>query len=305
MNQATIELLMHPKHITNDVRELIKSDFQNQITQSIKAIHKWIEIEEYQSKDERKQLLACLDIESIVVDILSTTFMHAQSPMPFISIASMIRIDGMDKLASLKTVSELLTLLVHTKLYEIQRTKDNRYIYSLLELPFDHPLSKRVRLSCYLPPLVEKPMKIENNYQSGYHTIDDCVILGYTENQHKHKLALDTLNTLNSIEYELDTYVLNNFEKEWHREELHDDELALLSNDEQLEYHIQHQTWQQYQEQFQVLSEMLQNKTLYFLHKYDKRGRVYTQGYHFSNQGSSFEKACLNLKTKELITGEL
>lgn len=305
MTQATIEMLMHPKHITNDVRELIKSDFQNQITQSIKAIHKWIEIEEYQSKDERKQLLACLDIESIVVDILSTTFMYAQSPMPFISIASMIRIDGMDKLASLKTVSELLALLVHTKLYEIQRTKDNRYIYSLLELPFDHPLSKRVRLSCYLPPLVEKPMKIENNYQSGYHTINDCVILGYTENQHKHKLALDTLNTLNSIEYELDPYVLNNFEKEWHREELHDDELALLSNDEQLDYHIQHQTWQQYQEQFQVLSEMLQNKSLYFLHKYDKRGRVYTQGYHFSPMGSSFEKACLNLAKRELITGDL
>lgn len=305
MNQQDIELLMHPKHITNDVRELIKSDFQNQITQSIKAIHKWIEIEEYQSKDERKQLLACLDIEKIVVDILATTFMYAQSPMPFISIASMIRIDGMDKLSSLKTVSELLALLVHTKLYEIQRTRDNRYIYSLLELPHDHPLAKRVRLSCYLPPMVEKPKMIYNNYQSGYHTVNDCVILGYTENQHKHKLALDTLNTLNSIEYELDPYVLNNFEKEWHREELHDDELTLLSNDEQLDYHIQHQTWQQYQEQFEVLSELLKDKTLYFLHKYDKRGRIYTQGYHFSNQGTSFEKACLNLKTKELITGEL
>ena len=305
MNQQQIELLMHPKHITNDVCELIKSDFQNQITQSIKAIHKWIEIEEYQSKDERKQLLACLDIEKIVVDILSTVFMYAQSPMPFISIAAMIRIDSMDKLASLKTVSELLALLVHTKMYEIQQTRNSRYIYSLLEIPFDHPLSKRLRLSCYLPPLVDKPMKIENNYQSGYHTVNDCVILGYTENQHKHKLALDTLNTLNSIEYELDPYVLNNFEKEWHREELHNDELALLSNDEQLKYHIQHHTWQQYQEQFEVLSEMLQNKTLYFLHKYDKRGRVYTQGYHFSNQGTSFEKACLNLKTKELITGEL
>lgn len=305
MSQKDIELLLHPKHITNDVRTLIKSDFQNQITQSIKAIHKWINVDEYHSKNKRKEILSCLDIEKIVVDILTTTFMYAQSPIPFISIAAMVQISGMDKLSSLKTVSELLALLVHTKMYEIQQTRDSRYIYSLLELPFDHPLSKRIELSCCLPPMVEKPMKIESNYQSGYHTINDCVILGYTENQHKHKLALDTLNTLNSIEYELDSYVLNNFEKEWYREELHDDELALLSNDEQLDYHTQHQTWQQYQEQFEVLSEMLQNKTLYFLHKYDKRGRVYTQGYHFSNQGTSFEKACLNLKTKELITGEL
>lgn len=305
MIQQDIELLMHPKHITNDVRELIKSDFQNQITQSIKAIHKWINVEEYQSKDERKQLLSCLDIESIVVDILTTTFMYAQSPMPFISIASMIRIDGMDKLSSLKTVSELLALLVHTKLYEIQRTRDNRYIYSLLELPHDHPLAKRVRLSCYLPPMVEKPKMIHNNYQSGYHTVNDCVILGFTENQHKEHLALDVINRLNSIKYSLDPFILGNYEKQWHREELHEDELALLDNQEQLDYHIQHQTWQQYQEQFEVLSELLKDKTLYFLHKYDKRGRIYTQGYHFSNQGTSFEKACLNLKTKELITGEL
>lgn len=305
MTQATIELLMHPKHITNDVRELIKTDFQNQITQSIKAIHKWIMVEEYQSKNERKELLSCLDIESIVMDILSTTFMYAQSPMPFISIASMIRIDGMDKLSSLKTVSELLALLVHTKLYEIQRTKDNRYIYSLLELPHDHPLTKRVRLSCYLPPMVEKPKMIHNNYQSGYHTVNDCVILGFTENRHKEHLALDVINRLNSIKYSLDPFILGNYEKQWHREELHDDELALLDNQDQLDYHIQHQTWQQYQEQFEVLSELLKDKTLYFLHKYDKRGRIYTQGYHFSNQGTSFEKACLNLKDKELITGEL
>ena len=305
MNQQQIELLMHPTHITNDVRELIKSDFKNQITQSIKAIHKWINVEEYQSKNERKKLLSCLDIEKIVVDILATTFMYTQSPIPFISIAAMIRIESMDKLSSLKTVSELLALLVHTKLYEIQQAGTSKYIYSLVELPFDHSLSKRIRLSCYLPPMIEKPMKIENNYQSGYHTINDCVILGFTENQHKHKLALDTLNTLNSIEYELDPYVLNNFEKKWYREELHDDELALLSNDEQLDYHNQHQTWQQYQEQFEVLSNMLQNKTLYFLHKYDKRGSVYTQGYHFNPMGSSFEKACLNLTKKELIAGEL
>ena len=305
MNQKDIELLMHPKHITNDVRALIRSDFQTQINQSIKVIHKWIEVKEYQSKDERKLLLSQLDIEYIVVDILSTTFMYAQSPMPFISIAAMVQISGMDKLSSLKTVSELLALLVHTKLYEIQQTKDSRYIYSLLELPFDHPLSKRIRLSCYLPPMVEKPMQVYNNFQSGYYTVNDCVILGFKENQHKEKLALDVINTLNSIEYELDPYALNNFEKQWFRKELGDTELALLSNDDQMDYYIQHQTWQQYQEQFEVLSKMLKDKTFYFLHKYDKRGRIYTQGYHFSNQGTSFEKACLNLAKKELITGEL
>ena len=126
MNQKGIELLMHPKHITNDVRALIKSDFQNQINQSIKAIHKWLKIKEYQSKDERKLLLSQLDIEYIVVDILSTVFMYAQSPMPFISIAAMVQISGMDKLSSLKTVSELLALLVHTKMYKIQQTRDSR-----------------------------------------------------------------------------------------------------------------------------------------------------------------------------------
>lgn len=305
MNQQEIEQLMHPKHIVSAVQELLRQDFQAQIAQAITAVQKWTAIDEWQSKNERKQLLAFLDIEHIVIGILSTTFMYAQSPMPFVSIASMIQIEGMNKVDSLKTVSELLALLVHTKLYDIQKVKDSRYIYSLLELPHDHPLAMRIRLSCYLPPMVEKPKELQCNYHSGYHTINDCVILGCTENQHKEHLALDVINRLNSNKYELDAFILNNFEKKWHKDELSDDDLALLDNQEQLDYHTQHCTWQQYQEQFQVLSAMLKGKSLYFLHKYDKRGRIYTQGYHFNNQGTSFEKACLNLVKKETITGEL
>ena len=37
--------------------------------------------------------------------------------------------------------------------------------------------------------------------------------------------------------------------------------------------------------------------------KVDKRGRIYTSGYHISPQGSSFKKAMINLANKEIVTG--
>jgi DNA-directed RNA polymerase len=38
-------------------------------------------------------------------------------------------------------------------------------------------------------------------------------------------------------------------------------------------------------------------------HKVDKRGRIYSQGYHVNTQGAAFKKAMIELAKEELIEG--
>ena len=49
--------------------------------------------------------------------------------------------------------------------------------------------------------------------------------------------------------------------------------------------------------------EELGDSAFYLTHSYCKRGRMHTNGYHTTNQGSEYKKALIQLKTKHLITG--
>lgn len=306
IDQPSIEYIMHPKHIKSDVKKDIADSFPELISKSVLAIKKWCDIPDTTSKMSQKQQLLSLDIHNLVLDIIATIGM-LDTKVPLVSVAATIAIPTLAKLDSIKMVCRLLALLQHTGFFQIQTHQrgmlHERYIIN--HLTFNDTLSKRIKLSCYLPPLIEQPKPILNNFQSGYLTINDSVILGDKENSHHHSLALDTLNTLNQNRYELDEYIISHYQKQWHKDELDEDEFSLLTVDEQHQYLIDKGNFVKYQEQFDTLTPMLVGKTLYFNHKYDKRGRIYVQGYHYSPQGSSFEKACLNLAHKEIITGEL
>lgn len=302
-DQVSMELIMHPKHIKKDVKNGVHESFHSQITQAKQLITGWVKQPEYESKMVRKIKLISLNIYDIIVDIYTAVIMHCAKPIPYVSLASMVHIDGFNKSDSIKTVAELIALLKDTGIYEVSRRDSRYYVQSLVNLP--EVLQRRIELSCYLPPMVERPKHIKDNHTSGYLTLNDSVLLGYKENQHNMPLALDVLNTLNSTAFELDEYIINNFKKDWHREELTDDEIYLLDTKDRNQYLIEKGTRRDYLEQFEVLKGHLKDRPFYFTNKYDKRGRIYTQGYHFSPQGTSFEKACINLKTKEFITGEL
>jgi DNA-directed RNA polymerase len=51
--------------------------------------------------------------------------------------------------------------------------------------------------------------------------------------------------------------------------------------------------------------EKYSDKEFYFIVQFDKRGRMYTHGYHITNQGSGYKKALVNFSKKQLITGGL
>ena len=163
-----------------------------------------------------------------------------------------------------------------------------------MELPDE--LQRRVDLMCVLPPMLVKPRTLRHNKSCGYLTINnDSLILGDKENYHDECISLDVLNTLNSQALCLDLDICYKFQKEFKSEFDKDTD----------EYLNQRKTYERAKEQFEYFRDVIQDKTIFFTHKVDKRGRVYPQGYQFNTQGSSFEKACINLKTKEFVEGEL
>lgn len=306
MSQTQIEGLMHPKHIKEDIKQELIEYMDSSILTSVKAIKKWIAVKEWDSKNARKQLLADLDLHTLIADILTSITMYCIKPLPLVSVASMINISIFtDKLDSIKTVCELIALLEPLQAYELSRNADNSIVITTYLEP-SQELLDRLNLYCYLPPMLEKPDRLENNNSCGYKTIkSDSLILGNSINSHTGDICLDVLNTQNSNKYKLDQEFLANHKKAWFKEELNQEDLAKLTNQEQSDYQTAKKTWEEYQIQLETLVKHLADNTFYLTHKVDKRGRIYTQGYHFNTQGTSFEKACINLAKKELVTGEL
>lgn len=100
----------------------------------------------------------------------------------------------------------------------------------------------------------------------------DKVILG-RGNHHWGKQAVDVLNTLQSIQFEIDPDILTNYK---------DCELFETV-------------------QFKHIALNLLGKPFRFEWKYDKRGRCYSTGYDIQLQGNEYKKALLNLHHKEEI----
>lgn len=301
ITQTYIETLLHPKHIQKDLKQIITNELTESITKAKQQIHSWINTPTTRQKRERRSILQTLDLQDLITDLISHNILHTQTPLPLTTLSSMYHIPPLNRLDSMKTTMELIALLEPLEIYTID---NNRNIESLLNLP--ERIRNRHLLTCYLPPMIEKPNHLTHNTSSPLKTIHTgSLILGDKENHHEMNICLDVINTQNKNQYELDKDFINHFEKQWTREILTKEQLDQLTQQEREQYELELSTFLDYKEQFNVLTEKLLDKTIYLCNKVDKRGRLYTQGYHFNTQGTSYEKACINLKTKETVTGEL
>lgn len=288
MNQSSIEYTIHPHHISRGIQEYLLDKYADDINTLTTALREYISREYWDSKNQRLEHLASKDLTKVILNILTQTVLIASDYVPLLSVVSSVSF-GLDKYHDIQTCADVLWLINQTDLILIDVREDRRYIKSNMELSDD--LHRRLSIMCVLPPMVVKPKTLRHNKSSGYLTINkDRVILGDKENHHGECISLDVLNTLNSQAFQLDLDICCKFEKEFTGDT--SDEIALKS-------------FNKAKEQFEFFRDKLADKTIFFTHKVDKRGRVYSQAFHFNYQGSSYEKACINLKTKELVTGEL
>ena len=292
MNQSTFEHTLHPYHISKDIQEYLLDKYTDEIDSLTTSLREYISQSYWDSKNERLQAIN-KDLTKVILNILTQTVLIASDYVPLLSICSSQSF-GLGRYHDIQTCADVLWLINQTDLILIDIVNDTRYIQSNMELPDE--LVNRLTLMCVLPPMLVKPRTLRHNKSCGYLTINkDSLILGDKENYHDECISLDVLNTLNSQALCLDLDICYKFQKEFKSEFDKDTD----------EYLNQRKTYERAKEQFEYFRDVIQDHTIHFTHKVDKRGRVYSMGYQFNTQGSSYEKACINLKTKEFVEGEL
>ncbi len=277
----------------------------NKLNRGIEYVNTWLNKDHDIDRELRLLAIRDLDIKELVLQVTACISLECQKPMKLVSVASLCaRHLGMsDKVEAIHTMAEIIAVLGETDLFDNKKTREGWIVISRVEL--DNEVTQYADNALYLPPLIIKPRKVRHNRDSGYITQrGESLILGFYENHHDDNICLDVINILNSNEYELDTDFIDNNDMEWSEPEFEEgkhthyeeEQITAMSKDYFENY---------FKEQSKFFFKLMKHhgNSLYITNKVDKRGRIYSQGFHINPQGDSYHKAMLNLKHREIPTG--
>lgn len=147
----------------------------------------------------------------------------------------------------------------------------------------------------YPIPMIVEPREIKHNKETGYLTGSGSVIL--KNNHHDDDVCLDHLNKMNSIRFTLNHNTAHMIKNQWKG-------LDKPKEDESFdEYKKRVRQFEKYDRTAKdVMNHIgMNDNTFYLTHKYDKRGRVYCQGYHVNYQGTAWNKAVIEFEQEEIV----
>lgn len=107
------------------------------------------------------------------------------------------------------------------------------------------------------------------------------VLLGHRENRHSNPINMSVLSILSTVGYKL---------------------TDIAKETEAKPEGVRDTDWDNYLEQCEIVKAELANKPFYFRWAYDKRGRVYSKGYHINIQANEYHKACLSFSKSIELT---
>lgn len=250
----------------------------------------WVKANGYASKQRRVEQLKDMDIAQLVLDIF-TGIAYFQKEELFTSVTAQLagRLGFSDKVEAITTVAELVAILCRTDAFDILRAKNSNSLVVVSRMPLSVSLIDHIECSQYLPPMVCEPRKLTSNFSSGYLTHNDSLILG-NGNHHDGDICLDVLNTMNAVPLALCTEMLCQLE------EKPTFEIDTIEKADQ---------WKQFKVHSYRFYNLIvsQGNRFWLTNKVDKRGRIYSQGYHINTQGAAFKKAMIELADTELVEG--
>lgn len=285
--QRLTQIVIEDKYNRKNIREKVTSDVMQGLDTQLtnQFIHACECIDDYKGKvytkkkENRLWQIRHIPSSEIVTEMFIAVIDCQKPAMIQKLINQIVKFLEFDNaFAGAKTVAELFAICKDSGLYTMTTNP------MLVQCNFNVSNETRtfIENTMFLPPMVCEPKDWTNNYDGGYITKCDSVILGY-QRHHEYKQGLDVLNILQSIEWELDTIALQE------KESMKIPEHALLiagTNFAQLV------TTSKY-----VYNMMLKyGNSFYFEWKVDYRGRIYDTGYQIHFQSSEFKKSILNFK---------
>lgn len=298
MKQAELNYLFDHRQIKSDLIKYMKGE--PQIHTGLLKIHDilldWLNGEYHLSKRNRlDDIILNHDLMELSAELI-LQIATLSEPMLLVTVASMFAPKlKMDTFYGIYTAAELIAVACDADLWDVNKPPHG----SAMVVPrFDLPevFRNRLMFSCYMPPYIgTKPPKLKNNRDSIYTCqIGTSLILGGKHNHHDSNLCLDVLNKQNHVKYSINEEFISSVEEHFTKDESEytEEQLKRVKDN-----------WHRFKsESYMVYTLLLQTGNHFYLeHRVDKRGRIYSQGYHVNPQGSSFKKAMLDLAKKENI----
>ena len=291
--QITIEDTYSRKNIRDHVMDAIyelAEDIEDKLNRAVDAISLYKSGDYYESKNVRIAHLNNLNLINIdIVAEILCIILPMKGPQTIQSICGRLgnKLGYEDMFDGIKTAAELITVVCESDLYDIIKPKasisGSAMVESNVQLPEE--LLQYIANTKYLPPMICEPRVIKSNWESGYLTVEDQIML--KNNTHDGKLPLDVINVRNSIALSIDLHMLQ-YEEESKNPLDTPEKIANFNRMKDSSRRV-----------YNDLVE--QGNKFYLTHKVDERLRTYTQGYHCSYQSSQYKKSLINLHKKELI----
>lgn len=146
-------------------------------------------------------------------------------------------------------------------------------------------------------PMVVRPEKITNNRTTGMLTSGGSVIL--RNNHHNDDVCLDHLNRANNVRFVINTDTARMVKNKWRNLD------KPKEGESKEDFAKRKRAFEKYDRTVKDVIDLLvkEGNEFYLTHKYDKRGRIYCQGYHVTYQGAPWNKAVIEFADKEIIDG--
>lgn len=325
INQQMNEERFNRKHIDVKLRNHITSTptLMEKVEHGMALVHEYMTkhytytdddgvIHNRPVKNRRVSQLHGMNLEHLVIDIF-VGIAYCLKPELFTSVtakmAGRLRFDN--KGEAIVTTAELVGVLCRTDAFDIRKDDKMSSMVVQSRMQLTDELVDFIEQSQYLPPMVCPPLPLKSNFDSGYLTHKDSLILG-SGNHHDGDICLDALNIMNKVALSLDLDFLCKVEElpseitiEAMKKNAAKRGKIISDAEAQVKVTQALENWKGFKKQSYRFYKLMadQGNVFYLTHKVDKRGRVYAQGYHISTMGSSFKKAAVELATQEYVTG--
>ena len=146
----------------------------------------------------------------------------------------------------------------------------------------------------YPLPMVIEPQQVKTNRDSGYLFGSSSIIL--RNNYHTGDVCLDHINRVNKIKFSINTRVSTMVKNTWK------DLDRQKPGETRYDFDKRKKAFAKYDRTAKDVIGILtrHGNEFYLTHRYDKRGRVYAQGYHVNYQGNPWNKAVIEFTNKEM-----
>lgn len=290
LQQLCIEDMYAKHNIRQKVKKDIGEELPDVMNGAVELLQNYVLGNYYPSKNRRLKLLLMTELtpEDIVLEVLIAVLL-IQEVQPIQNACAQIgiRLGYEDVFDGIRTAAEILAVLAELPLFTLYMPGvKGTYLSINSNFKLSDPVIAAINQCKYLPPMICEPKDWENNKLGGNLSVSNSVLLG-KENHHEEEQALDALNLIQKIGFCLDPYVL-----------AMDEVLSKpLDTKEKQDNHTQMVV-----ESNKVYADLInQGNEFYFVWRYDKRGRMYSQGYHVNLQSYSYKKALLNFTKKEYL----